>query len=112
MRRWAAAVAQEVHRRFGTRVVASLGRLGAVVAEESGVYAVVPPPIQAVNTISCGDALVAGIAVGWTRGLELREAVRLGVAAATAKARRFSTGSVTAEETAELLPRVAAVSLG
>lgn len=112
VRRWAAAVAQEVHRRFGTRVVASLGRLGAVVAEESGVYAVVPPPIQAVNTISCGDALVAGIAVGWTRGLELREAVRLGVAAATAKARRFSTGSVTAEETAELLPRVAAVSLG
>ncbi|OUM94766.1 MAG: hypothetical protein BAA04_11520 [Firmicutes bacterium ZCTH02-B6] len=111
VRRWAAGVAWEVRRRFGTQVVASLGPLGAVVAEEGGVYAMVPPSIQAVNTISCGDALVAGIAVGWTRGWSLHDAVRLGVAAATAKARRFSTGSVTAEEAAELLPRVATAPL-
>src|SRR5690606_30729557 len=112
VRRWAAAVAQEVHRRFGTRVVASLGRLGAVVAAESGVAEAVPTPIKSVSTCCSGDALVAGHAVGWTRGWKQREDVRLDVAAPTGRARRFSTGSVTAEETAELFLRVTAVSIG
>jgi len=111
VRRWAAAAARAVQQRFGVRVAASLGPLGAVVADGPQVYAVVPPPVEAVNTISCGDALVAGIAVGWTRGQALDEAVRLGVAAATAKALLFETGRVDPDDVARLLPRTEIVSL-
>jgi len=106
VRRWAAAVARHVHERFQVRVVASLGPLGAVVVDRGEAYAVVPPPVTAVNTISCGDALVAGIAVAWTRGQDLTKAVRLGVAAATAKARIFSTGQLHPADVAQLLSQV------
>ncbi len=111
VRAWAAAAGREIHARFRAKVVASLGPLGAVVVEGDGARAIVPPPVQAVNTISCGDALVAGIAVGWTRGQGLVEAVRLGVAMATAKARRFATGLVDPQDAQLLLPQLETVGI-
>lgn len=106
VRRWAAAVGRAVYGRFRVRMVASLGPLGAVVTDGDTVYAVVPPAVEAVNTISCGDALVAGIAVALTRGQSLAQGVRLGVAAATAKARLFATGTLNPQDVDSLLPRV------
>lgn len=111
VRRAAAAAARSVQARFGVDVVASMGPLGAVVVEDNSVYCVVPPRIAAVNTVSCGDALVAGIAVGWTRGLHTRGAVRLGVATATAKALRFETGQVAPEAVSRMLPQVTTVPM-
>ncbi|MBO8142827.1 MAG: 1-phosphofructokinase family hexose kinase [Firmicutes bacterium] len=95
VRRWAGRVSEAVRRRYPVAVVvASLGSAGAVVAAPGGLWAAVPPPVDAVNTVSCGDALVAGIATGWQRSWPLADSVRLGVAAAAAKATRFETGRV------------------
>ena len=106
VRRWAAAAGGEIRARFRTDVVASLGPLGAVVVAAEGAHALVPPPIEAVNTISCGDAVVAAIALGLARGQGLLESARLGVAMATAKAGRFATGLVDPEDAARVLPHV------
>ena len=65
-------------------VVLSLGARGAalVTAEETERFPVIP--VQAKSTVGAGDSMLAGIVVGLTRGLSLREAVRFGMAAGAA----------------------------
>ncbi len=65
-------------------VVLSLGARGAVVVsgEETARFPAIP--VKAKTTVGAGDSMLAGILVGLTRGLELREAVRFGMAAGAA----------------------------
>jgi len=65
-------------------VVLSLGEEGAllVTAEECARFAAVP--VQARSTVGAGDSMLAGIVLGLSRGLALREAVRFGLAAGAA----------------------------
>ncbi|MGE5482519.1 MAG: 1-phosphofructokinase family hexose kinase, partial [Bacteroidota bacterium] len=48
-------------------VVVSLGAAGLVAATRQGAWAVRPPSVAAVNTVGCGDALVAGCTVVFDR---------------------------------------------
>ncbi len=52
-------------------VVISLGD-GSLVIGKEGVFEVKVPRIDAVNTVGCGDSMIAGFAVGMARGLSLR----------------------------------------
>ena len=72
-------------------VVVTDGARPAWVRGEGRLYRLEPPRGAAVNPIGAGDCLAAGIAWGCERGLELPQAVALGMAAA-------------AENVAELLP--------
>ena len=65
-------------------VVLSLGEEGAllVTAEECERFAAVP--VEARSTVGAGDSMLAGIVLGLSRGLALREAVRFGLAAGAA----------------------------
>jgi 6-phosphofructokinase 2 len=65
-------------------VVVSLGAEGAlaVTAQSETWFPAVAEPV--VSGIGAGDAMVGGLAVGLARGLVLDDAVRLGIAAATA----------------------------
>jgi 6-phosphofructokinase 2 len=65
-------------------VVLSLGAEGAllVTAQECERFAAVP--VEARSTVGAGDSMLAGIVLGLTRGLQLREAVRFGLAAGAA----------------------------
>jgi 6-phosphofructokinase 2 len=65
-------------------VVLSLGEEGAllVTAEECERFAAVP--VEARSTVGAGDSMLAGIVLGLSRGLPLREAVRFGMAAGAA----------------------------
>jgi 6-phosphofructokinase 2 len=65
-------------------VVLSLGEEGALLAtaEECERFAAVP--VQARSTVGAGDSMLAGIVLGLSRGLTLREAVRFGLAAGAA----------------------------
>lgn len=113
VRQWAAEIGGRLHERFGIPlVVASLGPLGAVVVADGHVFSAVPPAITPINTVSCGDALVAGIVVGWQRGLPLGESVRLGIAASAAKALQFNTGYFELSDVHRLLPDVQWVPWG
>ena len=87
-------------------VVLSLGREGALVASEEGCFQAVPPEINEVNPVGSGDALMAGFALGLTRGMTMEETARLGIAMGTANAMSWDIGSFTPEEVRALLPQV------
>jgi 6-phosphofructokinase 2 len=65
-------------------VVLSLGPAGALLvsARECERFATVS--VSAKSTVGAGDSMLAGIALGLSRGLALREAVRFGIAAGAA----------------------------
>jgi 6-phosphofructokinase 2 len=65
-------------------VVLSLGAEGAllVTAQQCERFAAVP--VEARSTVGAGDSMLAGIVLGLSRGLPLREAVRFGLAAGAA----------------------------
>lgn len=65
-------------------VVVSLGADGAlaVTADSDEYFPAIPTPVY--SGIGAGDALVGGLTVGIIHGLRFAEAVRLGIAAATA----------------------------
>jgi tagatose 6-phosphate kinase len=55
---------------------------------------ITPPRVKAKNPIGSGDAMLAGIAVGLSRGKTMLEAVRLGVACGAANAMTIEPGLV------------------
>ncbi|RDH78195.1 1-phosphofructokinase family hexose kinase [Mycolicibacterium moriokaense] len=66
-------------------VVVSLGSGGALIATAEESQKLPALPVHAVSGVGAGDAMVAAIVVGLSRGWPLSKSVRLGIAAATAK---------------------------
>jgi 6-phosphofructokinase 2 len=65
-------------------VVLSLGAQGALLATAAGYERFVAIPVEARSTVGAGDSTLAGIVLGLSRGLPLRDAVRFGMAAGAA----------------------------
>jgi 6-phosphofructokinase 2 len=65
-------------------VVLSLGEEGALLVTAEGCERFAAIPVEARSTVGAGDSTLAGIVLGLTRGLALREAVRFGLAAGAA----------------------------
>jgi 6-phosphofructokinase 2 len=65
-------------------IVASLGARGALLVTADEVQKIPPIPIQVCSAVGAGDSMLAGILFGLSRGLQLQESVRIGVAAGTA----------------------------
>lgn len=87
-------------------VVLSLGAEGALIAAEQKCFHALPPVIKEVNPVGSGDALVAGFALGLTRGMNLEETARLGIAMGTANAMSWDIGSFSRDQVEALLPQV------
>lgn len=87
-------------------VVISLGGDGSLVSCGEGVYDVKVPKIDAVNTVGCGDSMIAGFAVGISRGLSMVETIRLASAVSAANAMRLETGFFVKEDMEAILPKV------
>ncbi|MDI6871494.1 MAG: 1-phosphofructokinase family hexose kinase [Bacillota bacterium] len=97
-------------------VVVSLGAAGLVAVTEKGAWSVRPPRLSPVNTVGCGDALVAGCAVVFDRSPQdlvreaaesvVLEALRLGTAAAASAALQPCAGEVDLSEVARFLNEV------
>ncbi|WP_218027340.1 1-phosphofructokinase family hexose kinase [Nocardia vaccinii] len=79
-----AAARELISDRVAHIVVVSLGAGGAlaVTSDTQEFFPAIPVPVC--SGIGAGDAMVGGIAVGMVRGMSLGDAVRLGIAAATA----------------------------
>lgn len=98
--------AQELHGKGVEIVVISLGKDGSLVSCKEGVYEVKVPRIDAVNTVGCGDSMIAGFAVGIARGLEIEEILRLASAVSAANAMRMETGFIVKEDVEAILPKI------
>lgn len=77
----------------GMSVVAvSLGKHGVLVACEEGVYHGITPDLPVVNTVGCGDSMVAGFAVGIANGWNIVDTIHYAVCVSTANAMDRRTG--------------------
>ncbi|WP_157107011.1 1-phosphofructokinase family hexose kinase [Nocardia arthritidis] len=83
-------------------VLLSLGAAGALLVTRASHewFAAVPARVR--SGIGAGDAMVGGVTVGLARGYEPADAVRLGIAAATAALATTGTGPGRAEHIAQL----------
>ena len=100
--------AKEMREKYGIEyVVVSLGGDGALVVCEEGIFHGKPPKLKAVNTVGCGDSMIAGFALGLSEGLSLEETLRRASAISAAAAMREETGFFVMEDMEKLLPQIA-----
>jgi len=91
----------------GIEIVAiSLGKEGVIVVCDEGVYQGIPPQIEAVNTVGCGDSMIAGFATGLSRGINMVDTIKMAVAVSAANALTNDTGYFKEADYNELLNRV------
>jgi len=100
----------ETGKRLSMRVRAVLVTCG-----EAGGYAFVDgsalmgqvtvDPVDVVNTVGCGDALLAGFVAGHLRGMDVRDAYRFALAVATAAAVSVSPGQFDVQRVEDFLRR-------
>lgn len=91
----------------GVKIVAvSLGGDGSFLVCDEGVFRARVPKIDAVNTVGCGDSMIAGFAIGLAEGLPVQEILRSASAISAAAAMREETGFFVKEDMEALLPRI------
>lgn len=87
-------------------VVISLGSKGALLVCDKGIYRGMPPKITPVNTVGCGDSMLAAFAVGIKKGLEPDEMMKEAVAVSAANALSMATGHFEKPDYEMILPGV------
>ena len=86
------AAARRLHERGIPIAAVSLGKDGVLVACDEGVYHGVTPDLPVVNTVGCGDSMVAGFAVGIANGWSIPDTIHYAVSVSTANALDRRTG--------------------
>lgn len=97
---------QELNRQGAEWMVISDGPRAVWMTSQSAVYKLVPPRVEVVNPIGCGDCMAAGIAGTLHRGGDVLDAVRFGVAAASLNATLLLPGRLTMSEVLRLVESV------
>ena len=86
--------------------VVTRGREGAVAVCDEGSFRSVAPRVRAVSAVGSGDGFLAGIVLSLSRGDDMEDALRLGVAAGTACVLTPGTELCRRREVDILQPRV------
>ena len=102
-----AAAHELVDRGCAQVVVVSLGSKGALVATPTASQHYSPITVPSGSGVGAGDAMVAGITVGLSRGWQLDKAVRLGIAAGAAMLLTPGTAPCTREDVERFFEMVA-----
>lgn len=75
-------------------VCITLGRDGAIVAYNGDIFRLIAPPIETVNTVGCGDAFVAGCAIGHMRKYDIESTLKYAMACGIANTQFSEPGRV------------------
>lgn len=86
------SAATSLHNEGIPYVVVSMGKHGAIVVCDEGVFEGNPPDVKVVNTVGCGDSMVAAFAVSLVRGYAMEEALQFALAVSSANAMCKQTG--------------------
>lgn len=100
------AAAKQLHQSGIGLVAVSLGKDGVLVVCGEGVYHGITPDIPVVNTVGCGDSMVAGFAVSMARREPIEQAIHYAVAVSTANALTKETGFFRQEDLTMLMGQV------
>lgn len=87
------AYARKIYESGVPYVVISLGGDGAVLICEEGTFQAIPPKMDVVNTVGCGDSMVGALAVALKRGMGPEEALKYASSVASANAMSPRTGN-------------------
>ncbi len=98
--------AEKIHAGGVEAVAVSLGAEGSVVASKEGTFRAHVPKIDAVNTVGCGDSMIAGFALGFSEGLPIEESLKKASAISAAAALRKETGFFVKEDMERILPQI------
>lgn len=103
--------AKEIHIRGVEIVAVSLGGDGSFVVCDQGIYQAKVPKIDAVNTVGCGDSMIAGFALGLSEGLSIEGILRKASAISAAAALREETGFFVKEDMERIFPEIEILKL-
>lgn len=92
-------------------VVVSLGKDGALLVCEEGIYQGRPPVMKVVNTVGCGDSMVGAFAVALEKKMSAVEALKYAVSVATANAMSPNTGEFAPEVQKDIFEKIEIVSI-
>ncbi|WP_077330319.1 hexose kinase [Virgibacillus siamensis] len=87
-------------------VVVTTGASGAIVKRNQETYRVTTPTVNAINPVGSGDAVIAGFASGFSRGLVDVEFIKYGLAMGVLNAMEAKTGSINPEKISWCMDRI------
>lgn len=87
-------------------VIISMGKYGAMFANEKTTLFSPALQVEARSTVGAGDAMVGGVLLGLDRGMPMEEAFRLGVAAGAASVMTDGTQLLRKADFERLVPKV------
>lgn len=87
-------------------VVVSMGAEGALLVCDEGVFQGKAPDLQVVNTVGCGDSMVAAFAVALKRKMSKQECLKYAIAVSSANAMNPQTGYVDIKVMEDILKQV------
>lgn len=105
-------VAKEIQSRGIEIVVVSLGEKGSVIVCKEGIFQAVVPKIDAVNSVGCGDSMIAGFAIGLLKNIPMIDTIKLASAISAANALRIETGFFIKKDMEELLTKIEVITVG
>jgi 1-phosphofructokinase family hexose kinase len=79
-------------------VFISLGSDGMIAIHDTDCLLCSVPDVDAIDTVGCGDALVAGLAVGRSRSFSFSETCRMAAACGASKAMHVGPGAVSMDQ--------------
>ncbi len=103
--------AKEIHANGTDIVIVSLGKDGAVFVMKNKVFRGTTPDIKIVNTVGCGDSLVAGFITGLINSYDIIDTIKLAMAVSTANALSREIGYFDQKDLDDLLTRVTAFEI-
>lgn len=103
--------AKRIHNDGVEIVAVSLGGEGSFVVCSEGIFRAEVPKIDAVNTVGCGDSMIAGFALGLSEGLSMEGVLRKASAISAAAALREETGFFVKEDMERIFPEIRIIKM-
>lgn len=103
---------REIQKKGIEIIIVSLGEEGSVVFKDKKIYKINIPNVKVSNPVGSGDAMIAGIVVGFIKELEFEEILKLGAACGTANAMEDETGKVDKKNIEILLKEIQIEKIG
>lgn len=102
--------AKQLAKAFDTTLVVSLGDKGAVLVSDEQVVRALPVAVDAVSAVGSGDAMLAGLAIGYLQRNGQEEMLKLGSALGAANTLRLGAGNFDIQAYQALLMKTEIVS--
>ena len=99
-------VGTELHEKYGTMFVITLGAEGALAVLAGRSYRIPVLKVPVVSTAGAGDAVLAGLSVALSEGKPIEEGLRLGFAAAAAVCLTPATADCRRSDVERFIPQI------